>query len=115
MVAVLSIACSTGNNVKTSKSIDLVIIWWISEPSYFYYINSYISNHDNQKGASNDCSTCQGGSSGTCQPDVAHCIALPWYREDTCNGDNFETAGENGCTNCEYIRDICATSCNWCT
>ena len=68
-------------------------------------------------GRTNDCSTCQGGSWGTCAPDELECQAggVPWYNQDTCGGDDYISAGANGCAKCPHLRAICATTCNWCT
>ena len=68
------------------------------------------------KGAANDCSTCASGSTGTsCEPDLVNCEGLPWYRDDLCGDQDYVAAGNDGCSKCDFIRSICATSCNWCT
>ena len=67
------------------------------------------------KGASNDCSICASGSSGSCEEDKVNCEELPWYRDDLCGDDDYIAAGKNGCAKCKSIRKICAKSCNWCT
>ena len=66
----------------------------------------------------NSCAFCAEGSNvgGNCEPDKLDCEnASPWRLPGFCRNDGYEGAGLNGCVNCEHMRTICSTSCNWCT
>jgi len=80
----------------------------------------------------NDCSSCQGGSSGACLPDRVDCQhpTFPWkilckavydVVPDGTKNKFWEEAGKDGCFSCgsttyiSFLRSQCATTCNWCT
>ena len=79
----------------------------------------------------NNCSSCQGGSSGACLPDRYDCQnpSFPWnivckavYDDvpDETKNKVWEEAGKDGCFSCgpsylSILRLYCATTCNWCT
>ena len=80
-------------------------------------------------GGLNDCSSCQGGSSGVCLPDSLKCQKprfIPWdivckaVYNDKNKNKVWEDAGKDGCRSCgtryhAILSRHCATTCNWCT
>ena len=69
-----------------------------------------------KKGGTNDCSTCQGGSSGTCYADAFDCSFIADFIVGQC-GKSIAEAGAEGCSTCTEFRKptLCPTTCNWCT
>ena len=70
-----------------------------------------------KKGGTNDCSTCKGGSSGTCYADAFDCPGLGYSTWKALCGKTYVEAGAEGCSTCANLREptMCPTTCNWCT
>ena len=74
-----------------------------------------LSNNFYINGGANDCSTCLGGSSGSCYADKLDCSlpGLPWYSCGT--GYDYAKATAEGCVTCSLFQEVCPTTCGWCT
>ena len=73
-------------------------------------------------GGTNDCSFCAPGSAQLsvpqCQADHRICSSsnfVSLWTGTYCGGKGLVAAGQNGCHDCQRLRPVCATLCNWCS